>query len=303
MPSIDNSLSKLRDNNESLFTILIYDTSKEEFISDLKKRLDKIKDISNTFKRKKLNDRVFKLLTQVENLNQETFNNIILVHEDLIFIDLTQTDIKMLREYSINKYTFEYGEYFNISWLKDLFENFTFNNIVIFNSNQYTHWVGNLYKRKKISQTSSQDYIKNLTTNFYLFGKINNFVQSKFTNKNLLEHNPNIINWTEIIQYIDRLKIKSNTKLLDDVLGKMSTESDKFIFGNDIYESIESYNVKEIYLHEQTKKQFYKLIEEKGLNDNINFNIILIDSFDTTKPDSSTNLLNNFSGIIGIKYY
>lgn len=303
MPTIDNNLSKIRDNNESLFTILIYDTTSEEFISDLKKRLDKVKDISNTFKRKKLNDRIYKLLTLIENSNKDSYNNIILVHDEPIFIDLTNTDIKMLREYSINKYTFEYGEYFNIVWLKDLFENLIFHNVIIFNSNQYTHWNGNMYKKKKVSQTSSQDYIKNLNSNFYLFGKINGFIVNKFTNKNLLDYNPNITNWFEVIEHINKLKIKANTKLLDDVLATLSTESDKFIFGNDIYESIECYNVKEIYLHEQTKKQFYNLIEEKGLNDNINFNIILIDTFDKSKTDSSTNLLNNFSGIIGIKYF
>ncbi len=132
MPVINNYLKYITDSHQSLFTILIYNTPLEQFINDVKKRLDKLKDISNAFKKKKLNDRLYKLLIDLENKNNlkqnsiKMINSIILIAESIIYIDLTNDDIKMLNEYNIPKYTFEYDDYFKIDWLKDLFENFFF---------------------------------------------------------------------------------------------------------------------------------------------------------------------------------
>lgn len=303
MPIIDKNLSKTRDSHESLFTILVYETSKEDFISDLKKRLEKIKDIKNTFKKKKLNDRIYKLVIFVEQSPTQIYNNIILLSDDIILIDLTSQDVKMLKEYSIPNYTFEYGEYFNTNWLIDLFENFTFYNIVIFNSNQYTHWNGNFNKKKKINQTSSQDYIKSLDKPFYLFGKINNFSKEKLGNKNLIEHIQTTCIYTECVENILKIQIKSNTKLLDEIIQLIKVDSSKHIFGEEIYESIENYNIKELYIHVSILKNFEDKIKEKNLTDNINFNIIHIDTFDQKNPDSSSILLKDYSGMIGIKYF
>lgn len=303
MPTIDKNLAKIRDSHESLFTILTYETSREDFISDLKKRLDKIKDIKNTFKKKKLNDRIFKLVTFVEQSPTQIYNKIILLSDDIVLIDLTNQDIKMLKEYSIPNYTFEYGEYFNVNWITDLFENFTFYNIVIFNSNQYTHWYGNLNKKKKINQTSSQDYIKSLDKQFYLFGKINNFSKDRLGNKNLIEYIATTCNYNECIENILKLEIKSNTKLLDEIIQAIKVDSSKHIFGEEIYESIENYNIKELYIHVSILKQFEDKIKEKNLTDNINFNIIHIDTFDPKNPDSSIILIKDYAGMIGIKYF
>ena len=46
------TLEDIRDNHESLFTVMIYDTSKEIFLKDLNDRLKKIQEIKNSFKKK-----------------------------------------------------------------------------------------------------------------------------------------------------------------------------------------------------------------------------------------------------------
>lgn len=196
MPVIDKKYSFIRDGHESLFTILIYDTDKEKFYLDLKKRLEKIKDIKNTFKRQKLNDRLYKLISNVESSQKLYYNNIILVSDEIKFIDLTPNDLKMLREFSIPTYTFDYGESFKIDWLIGLFENFTYYDVVIFNSNQCSHFMGNQYKKKKISQTSCnpQDFIKGITNKFYFVGKVNGLKPVS----NLVEHIQNNMSWEEI---------------------------------------------------------------------------------------------------------
>ncbi len=303
MLNIDKSLANTRDSHESLFTILIYDVSKEEFLNDLKKRLDKIKSITNTFKRKKLNDRLFKLVTHVELSQTEIYNKIILLSDNIMEYELGKTEIDMLKEYSIPNYTFEYGEYFNINWLKDLFENFTFYNVIIFNQNQYTIWNGNLNKKKKLSQTSSQDVIKTFDKPFYFFGKINGLTKEKISNKNLIEYVPQTFTWNECMEHIQKLKIKENNFILQEIISGIKKDSSKYIFGKEIYESIENYNIKELYLHLKNLSEFEKIIKEKNLSDNINFNIIHIDTFESSSSDPSVILLKDFGGMIGIKYY
>ncbi len=299
MVKFSPNLKFTRDNNESLFTILIYDTDKEKFLLDLKKRLEKIKDIKNAFKRQKLNDRLYKFIVTIENTNKDIFNSIFLVSDTCEQFDLTDKEIKMLREYSIPQYTFEFGEYFKIDWLVDLFDNFDFYDVVIFNSGQYTHFNGNLNKKKKINQTSSQDYIKNLNTSFYLIGKIPNFKPIK----QVIEHIQNNITWQEIMEVIRKNNIKKLVTKFDDFILGIQTNPDKFIFGSDVYEQIENYNIKELWLHKEQVDIFNKNVLEKNLLDNINFNIIIIETIDKKIIDGSTKLLGDFGGMVGEKYY
>ena len=66
-----NTLENIRDNHESLFTIMIYNTSKEIFVKDLNDRLKKIQEIKNSFKKKKLNDRLYKFIQKIELDNKD----------------------------------------------------------------------------------------------------------------------------------------------------------------------------------------------------------------------------------------
>ena len=219
----------------------------------------------------------------------------------MIILELDKNDINMLKEYSINKFTISNGEYFKIDWLLDLFENFNFYDIVINNSNILTHWSGNLYKKKIIKQNVSPDYLKNLTTNWFMVGKM--LPQQKY--KFLIEHFPNLgINqWIDIIGKIEIYEMKKKIVGLQEHFDKFATNSDKYIFGSDIYELVEQYNVKELYLHTDKKKDFDDKIIEKNLFSNINFNIIVINTPDKNIPDASVNLIKNYGGILGIKYY
>ena len=188
MVQIDKNLIWKRESNDGAFTILMYDTSKDELINELKHKLALISNIKNAFKRIKLNDRLYEYLAQIEKSSTQLYNQIVLIGSEMIILELDKNDINMLKEYSINKFTISNGEYFKIDWLLDLFENFNFYDIVINNSNILTHWSGNLYKKKIIKQNVSPDYLKNLTTNWFMVGKM--LPQQKY--KFLIEHFPNL---------------------------------------------------------------------------------------------------------------
>jgi len=298
MVNIDKNLKFKRESQDSAFTILMWDFTKEGLITELKNKLSLISNIKNTFKKVKLNDRLYEYLIQVEKSTISNYSQIVLIGSEIIIIKLDKSDIKILQEYQISKFTISNDEYFRIDWLVDIFENFKFYDIIINNSNTYTHWQGNMYKKKQIAKSVNLDYIKNLNTNWFMVGKL--VLPNK--NKFLLEHYPNNMSWDEIIQQIDKYEMKKKIFELQEHLDNISTQEDKYIFGSDIYDLIEQYNVKELYLHAEIKKQFDNNIAEKELVSNINFPIILIVSIDKN-IDGAHTLLKNFCGILGIKYY
>lgn len=298
MVNIDNNLKYKRESQDSAFTILMWEISRDELISELKHKLSLISNIKNSFKRVKLNDRLYEYLVQIEKSSINNYSQIVLIGSQIHIIKLSKSDIKTLQEYQIPKITIVNEEYFQIDWLLDLFDNFKFYDIIINNSNIYSHWEGNMYKKKQISKSVNLEYIKNLNTNWFMVGKLVLPTKNKF----MLEHFPNNMSWEEIIRQIDKFEMKKKILQLQIHLDNISLDESKYIFSTDIFDLIEQYNVKELYVHSEVKKKFDDTIGEKDLSTNINFPIILIESIDKNQ-DASHFLLKNFSGILGIKYY
>ena len=299
MVNIDKSLEWVRESLDSAFTIIIWDISKDELITELKHKLALISNIKNTFKRIKLNDRLYEFLVMIEKSSIQIYSQIVLIGSTgPIIYKLDKAEINLLKEYSIPKFTIQNNEYFNIKWLNDLFFNFKFYNVIINNSNVLTHWSGNLYKKKIIKQNVNLEYIKNLNSEWFFIGKMQSQQKTKF----MVDNYPNNISWTEIITNIEKFEMKKKIFLLQEKFDKLTTDCDKFIFGNDIYEYIENYNIKELYIHSNIKKDFDDKIIEKNLISNLNFDIIEINSIGESQ-DASCILLKNYSGFLGIKYY
>ena len=309
MVCINKELAWKRESQSSAFTILMWDFSKDELVGELKHKLALISNIKNTFKRAKLNDRLYEYLVQIEKSSIQMYNQIVLIGSEIIIYKLDKQDIEILKEYSIPKFTIENDDNFNIDWLCDLFENFKFYNIVINNQNNLTHWIGNLYKKKIIKQNVNQDYLKILNCEWFMIGKMlpqqQQQQQSQSKNKFMIEHYPtqSPTNWSEIIGQINGYEMRKKHIVLDEHFDKLKFNSDKYIFGNDIWDYIEQFNIKELYIHSSVKKDFDNKIIEKDLVSNLNFNIIQIDPIDKLKSDVSGILLKDYSGILGIKYY
>jgi len=302
MVQIDKNLAYKRESQNASFTLLMWDFPKDELIKELKHKLALISTIKNTFKKVKLNDRLYGYLVEIEKSSIQSYSQIVLIGSDTHIFKLDKKDIEILKEYSLPKFSIQNDEYFNITWLSDLFENFKFYDIIINNSNVLTHWQGNLNKKKIIKQNINQDYIKNLSVGWFWVGKM--LPQNK--TKYLLEHYPNNqnnMNWENIIEQIEILEMKKKLTELDKHFEAMTLNSDKYIYGLDVYDMIEQFNIKELFIHEKNKKDFNDKISEKDLSSNLNFNITYINSISNEQSDKANIFLKNYSGILGIKYF
>lgn len=302
MVQIDKNLAYKRESHTASFTILMYNLSKDDLIVELKHKLALISTIKNTFRKVKLNDRLYEYLVGIEKSSIQMYSQIVLIGSETYIYKLDKKDISMLEEYSIPKFTIHNDEYFNIPWLVDLFENFTFYDIIIENSNKLTHWSGNVNKKKIVKQNVNTEYIKNLTTNWFMVGKLNPQNKTKY----MVEHYQNTQNnmvWKDIMEQIELLEMNKIIKGLEKHLDTMVLNPDKYVFGSEIFELIECFNIKDLWIHKNVRKQFDDMIGEKDLGSCINFNIIEINSTDTNKSSLPNMFLSNYSGILGIKYY
>ena len=307
MVQIDKSLAWLRESHTASFTLLMWNLDKDTLITELKHKLALISTIKNQFRKKKLNDRLYEYLVGIEKSSIQMYSQIVLIGSETYIYKLDVKDIDMLKEYTIPQFTIQNNEYFNIKWLTDLFENFKFYDVIISDSktNNLTHIQGNMNKKKIIKQNVNLEYIKNLNTNWFMVGKL----LPQYKTKYLIEHlndgsnNSNNMNWLGIMEQIEILEMKKKIDELDKHFQAMALNSDKYIFGSDVYEMIYQYNIKELYIHNKVIDDFNNKIIEKDLSSNLNFNIIEINSFDNDQSNKANIFLKNYSGILGIKYY
>lgn len=307
MVQIDKNLMYKRESHTASFTLLMWDLSKDELIMELKHKLALISTIKNTFKKSKLNDRLYEYLCQIEKSSIKSYSQIVLIGTETYIYMLDKNDINMLKEYSLPKFTIQNDEYFNIRWLSDLFENFKFYDIIINNSNTLVHWKGNLWKKKIIKQNVNMEYIKNLLSGWFMVGKLLPQNKTKYLIAHYLNEKSNM-NWSNIIEQIEILEMKKKINELYNHIDNIKINSEKYIFGfDDIFDMIFQFNIKELFIHEKVIKDFNDKIIEKDLSSNINFNITYINSIDNSIDNELSNktdlFFKDYSGILGIKYY
>ena len=105
MVNIDKSLEFIRESQDSAFTILMLEISKDDLISELKHKLALLSNIKNTFKKIKLNDRLYEFLIMVEKSSIQIYSQIVLIGSIGITIyKLDKKEINILKEYSIDKF-------------------------------------------------------------------------------------------------------------------------------------------------------------------------------------------------------
>ena len=90
MNQLDN-FRTITDKFESQFTIIVYDLTIKNLISELYKKLSFIKQIKDTFKKKYINDKLYSLIEYLNEMDGDLIaNNIYLVGCDINTINLTR---------------------------------------------------------------------------------------------------------------------------------------------------------------------------------------------------------------------
>jgi hypothetical protein len=306
-----NDLEKYRnitDKYQSLFTILTYNTLLDDILGRLTNQLKIIQTIKSSYKRKYINDRLYKFicfLKETDLSDKNKFNYIFLIDDTIEYIKLSKKQINILNEYNIINYTFIFDDYFHIDYLIDLFTNFTFNDVIYLDKKIGKHYLINTNKKKIINQFScskesdiTQYISKNTLNKCLIHGQ--NTILKKLTVNNILVFNKKLNNDEIINAFMDE-QMKENHKQLKKCFDMLLDKDNHLVvygkLDKEIKEAIENYKIKKLFVHIDVLSKLHQLISKEYFN----FDVIEINSID--KNDIGKQLLVNYNGIIGISYY
>lgn len=294
------------DKYESLFTCIFHDIKADEVVKKLDHHLKKVQAINNSYRRKYINDRLYNFITELKTIDGNTqINAVYLVGKDVNKSKLRKKELKILREYDIDKYIFRFANIFDIEYLVSLFTDLEFNDAIQLKNNTLKWYKVNSTKRKKVDEYEKksldvEEYVKSNDINkCVIFGSSSSL--KKIKNKSLNVINKNL-SWEEVMDEFTRMKIQENHKLLSSAFDMLDNEktSSKIIYGKlekEIKEAIEMYRVKELYIDSKSLKTLKSKIDK----DYFNFKIILIESF--KKGDVGDKLIKDYNGVLGVAYY
>ena len=306
---------KFQENRNTLITIYFYFIKKEECINFIQKELNKISTIQNTSIKTKLNNRLYNLKLKIDKLNDDiSISSIYLLNEEINEYKLEEKEKEVLKEYNCKNIYISNNVEFELEYINNLLYNFDFNYSCLVEKSQIIINKINSTKMKelcvikfvneknlveiindKISEYKIEELYIHTKTNFYkslVNEKNSKYIcfDEEYTNDKLLEK-------IKISNY------EKNHLLLDKRLKELSnpnTNLDLFVFGRlkkEILEAIESFSVKELYIEER------KIIILKDCLDDSHFNFKIIPIISLKEGDIGSKFIDEYKGLMCIKYY
>lgn len=292
-----------------LYTILVHDHTNEELIDIVKKKLENInKKISNSFKKKLINDKIYSFINYLESeMNRsEKVNSIFLINDKINRIDMSLSEKSFCKNWNISKFTFEFDEEFKIDYLMELLSTKMIKCVFKFDKSSYSVVHLDSTKSKVIENHSSLNedsiitYI-NQHKPVVIYGMCSILKKlSHLESKNLSILNRHMTN-DEILEFIRIKNIEFNqevfkTEFLDNINNPALL--DKLIFGKkNISEAINNFLIKKLFIN----PKLYKILKNNADSSTLNFEIIIVQSLKS--GDFGHDLNKNYNGMVGIKYY
>ena len=289
------------DKFESMYTFIAHDVTWSDLSEYVHKMLDRIKSIKDQTKRKYLNDRVYTLLTYVDDKKSDNkVNSIILVGQELVEIPLNSSQKGTLTEYRIPNIIYQNQSKFNLDYVTDLFFNFSFRDVFKVKNTDIEHIQMNSNKKKvlmssKLAKVDLNDYVQKNTTGVCLFHGVSSFLKTfKMANSYVFTK---ILTDEEIFDVFDRDETLSIHRALEEALGYIQIEKKAHLikFGKDILEN--AHNVQTLYCSSNKVTRVKKYFSKNDLKPKI-LTVLTLE-----KGDISDTLSNDYGGTIAVMYY
>ena len=319
----------ISENNETLLTVLTYETTYETYFEKIEGELSSARKITNPAVKTKVNNRLFAFKNWLENRAKEVeitgyskvpyVNSIFLIGEEILAYPLSNEQVQSIKEYNVRNDYFVWGTSFRIDFLTDVLFNQKYCSLLKLSKSsssfQIEHVHCTFYKNKLIESinfTKEDDLISFITglakqcKESYVFLY---YPHLKFASKTeqLFHELDRVLPFNKQtgIQEMFFEKVISERRRCNDRLEKKCKEMndekkmDTFIFGKkkDFFEAIECYIIKELYIEESKWNKWKKELDSSLLN----FEVIVITSLE--KGDFADSWIENYKGMMGIKYY
>lgn len=294
------SFKKIKGKQNSLITMIVYDTTQDELLKFIEKKIDLVKNIKDAFKRKISNDILFKLKCNVENCTENSINKIYLVSENEInSFDLTKNNVKVLKEYKKVKIYYDTNERYNIDYILNLFNDFNFFIVLELDKKSGSYYEINSTKKKLLESKSINNQVELLEV---FDSKINILHGNSTLLKNLttdkVYFNKRLCD-EEVLEEIEKIVITKNHKMLEVLLSNQINPEydDKIIFGQiETKKFTELSMISKLYIHDSIYKRYLNVFK-----DYINFEVYPIKKLKI--GDISDTLSKDYDLCVGELYY
>ncbi len=297
---------------DSLYVYVLYACSQNTIQEHIKKQLEYIDKVNDSYKRKLFSSRYFLLrdtLTNQNNPENHNYNNIIFVGDDINIYHLEDSQIQLLKKYNHQLITYKYDDHFDLDFLEDLILNDSPYHMYRINNNkidylQLTRTKKNTIQSKESKNLDVTEFISNtLPVNEMciicgLSGKLKGLIDQRVYG--ILEKQ---LKDDEIMLLIDRIDQENILKQLSDDLLMIhdSKQTHKVIFKNHIQDKIKNGQLSKLYIDTSIHQRFVENM--KKINQDINFKIIVINTKIKSFVDLREHTLDQYGGVIGISYY
>ena len=286
----------IKGKSESLLTVIVWDYKKGELENLVKKKLDLIKKIKDTVKRKIINDRLYNFLTFLEK-EGSILNNIYLVDDDVESYNLNKKEISTLKKYGIRNLYYENDDHFKIDYIIKLFTDFTFFKVGELNNKKLCIEEINSTKRLTLENKniSNQCELLDISKNLDLLHGVSSILKNFSSNLNTFNKK---LTRDEILDEINKVIMKENHKklqnLIDNILNP-SYDGKIFIGRKETDKFYDMYAIKTLFVHNDEYEKFFKSKED------INFEIVKIEELSV--GDAGSVLSKSYGNYIGELYY
>lgn len=300
-----DKLSVIEDKYESLYIFTIYDKTTKDLIKYLFEYLKKIKNISNGFKKKYLNDRIYSFIELLqEEGSDDVVNKIYFIGENIFQFNLFDVSIELFKNYNIDNIIIKYGDKYNIDFIKEFLFDDSIKHLIEEHNSKFFHYHINKSKGRRLHNEfylKKVDIVDYMNTIFvgdkivYLGNAIN--IKKVSVEKYIAIDRR--VNDTQIFELFEKDILIQNNKKLQVIMGCITNTKmmDKILFGSDLVKAIKNHQVKTICCTQKMKDKLHKVYSV----DYLNFEILVVKSFDD--GDSTFILESNYKGIIGLKYF
>ncbi len=299
-----------KDKFESLYIFVIYDLTIDEFNNKIEKVMKILDNITDSKKRGFLKNRIYNFHKYISDFKDDNFylDGIYFVSDKINKEKLTQENKNVLKFFNHPNFCYNYGNNYPIDWLINLINDIEYVNVFNIKNNDIKYFILNETKKKYIYQDTIKSMdIKTIINNnilknkenkiekYFLYGSSVNLKTFQDPNCfNIINTNKEILD-EDILNYYKMDKYKKNNDELKDILDKITTPKiiNKIVFGNDNLQELENNMIDTIFVSDNNI-----LLKEIQ---NYNANIKIVKSF--SKGDIIDNFINNYGGIIGLKYF
>lgn len=302
--------------SNSLYLYVLYECSQEKLQDHIKKQLEIIDRVSDSFKRRMFLSRYHTLRDTIEkNSDDYVYNCVIFISDEVDLYDLSINSINLLKRFDHPNISFTYDDHYDLDYLEDMIFNDEPYHMFRVNNNKidYLH----LTKTKKVIIQSKESKPLNIMefidtvlspsitpgipTRYIIYGvssKLKDISDERaYGVINKLMKDEELI---EIIKRVDQedllTELCSDLEMLND-----SKQMHRLVFKKEIAPKIQNSLIQKIYIDTKLLDKFIENMTKVGFD--MNFRIIVIDTTIKSFIENREKTLSMYDGVIGITYY